>query len=356
MHFAALPFNNHAARVVGNGEMMRRPDRRMDIILPDQVDRFVYRSGVIEHQTDSSHDSQVRLFRVERSDVPVDFDQVGYADALLVDSVERDVYGSEGDESVHSALRGPVAAVADKAEGAGRYGLISIVGLRLYDHNILAFVLEVEVAGEEAVALDGRTAKFLVGRSRDVDVHVPVRHEAGYIGRHLGIGLCAALFEEAFETVISLEGVCIDAFFDLPQRPDGINFISKHFHASVDKEADSQQQDSYYSESDLCSCFHTLFVFFTVDKDDIQSFYFNLFPYMGNHIWLAGQIIVQSFSVRKVHDKSGPFHLPFFVEQTAGANHMLAQPGHAFQMERAHLHPLVEHSCSIVSFYNKLHI
>ena len=98
----------------------------------------------------------------------------------------------------------------------------------------------------------------------------------------------------------------------------------------------------------------TLMPFWKLTDNDIDRLNLNLLPHMLLNVWLVGEVFIQLFTVLELHDEHGPFHLSSVIKQTTGTNDVLSQTLHAFQMTRANLHPLIQHSFAVVGSYYKL--
>ena len=76
-----------------------------------------------------------------------------------------------------------------------------------------------------------------------------------------------------------------------------------------------------------------------VQDDHIHPLHFNPLPYMFHHIGFAGKILVKLFTILKLHDEQGTYHLSLLIKYAAGTGDVPFHPFHVFKMTGTDFHP-----------------
>ena len=215
VHLALFPFHHHGAAAVSDSQVVAPTDGVMHVVLSQQPDRFFYIRRIVQHQTDSAYDGQIRLVGVELRRVAVQFDEVCHAQPFLVDAVHGDIRGGKCCHAVHAGYGTPLVAQTDESEGRCGETRVTLIRIRADNHHLLTLVAEIETAAEEVPGLN-RAATRLKPHFLDfLGLHIAFGEEVSDVFCHLRVGLGTALLQKLLEAVVAAESIGIEPFVQL---------------------------------------------------------------------------------------------------------------------------------------------
>ena len=215
MHLTLFPFHHHRAAAVSDSQVVVPTDGVMHVVLSQQLDSFFYIRRIVQYQTDSTYDGQIRFVGIEIRRVAVQLDEVCHAQPFLVDAVHGDIRGGKCCHTVHAGYGTPLVAQTDESEGRSRETRVTLIRIRADNHHLLPFVAEIEIAAEEVPGLN-RAAACLKPPFLDLlGLHVAFGEEVSDIFCHLRVGLGTALLQKLLEAVVAAEGIGIEPFVQL---------------------------------------------------------------------------------------------------------------------------------------------